>query len=248
MLAWDFLGPDVEPEVVQARVEARRQRVFRFFRLKGPQELLQLPKNTTQLDEEKAITSVTPALLSQGSVHDDGTTVVTPLDTANPAEPTKIEKDMVTPPPPPARSFSHYGRVALPHIRTFIKGLFNPMSISIYASIPISLVPDLKALFVPVPSVNMPPAPDGQPPLAFIQDIATFIGAASVPIGLICLGSSLARLKVPMNQWRTLPVSAIMWMAVGKLIISPVLGVLICKGLLQAGVLFNDRVLLFICM
>ncbi|KAF9443726.1 hypothetical protein P691DRAFT_678926, partial [Macrolepiota fuliginosa MF-IS2] len=131
----------------------------------------------------------------------------------------------------------------------FVKGLFNPISITIYIALPISLIPQLKALFVEVPGVHIPPAPDGQPPLAFIQDFATFIGAASVPLGLICLGSSLARLNVPINQWRNLPIGAISWLAIAKMIIMPVLGVLICQGLVRAGVLFrDDKVLIFICI
>jgi predicted permease len=110
-------------------------------------------------------------------------------------------------------------------------------------------VPQLKALFIEVPGVHMPSAPDGQPPLAFIQDIATFIGAASIPIGLICLGSSLARLNVPLGQWRSLPIGASLSFAIGKLLIMPVLGVLICRGLVNAGVLFrDDKVLIFTSM
>lgn len=140
-------------------------------------------------------------------------------------------------------------RNILAHIRTFFKSLLTPASIAIMVSFPIALVPQLKALFVEVPGVHIHPAPDGQPPLAFLMDAANFIGAASVPLGLICLGSALARLNVPRNQWKTLPLGAISWLAIGKIIIMPVLGVLIVEGLVNTGFIpREDKVLRFVCM
>ncbi|KAG8221732.1 hypothetical protein J3R82DRAFT_2022 [Butyriboletus roseoflavus] len=81
----------------------------------------------------------------------------------------------------------------------------------------ISLVPILKALFVPadVPGVNMPPVPDGQPPLAIILNTATFIGNASVPLGLMNLGSALARLEVPGGRLRSLSFGPVGALAMG---------------------------------
>lgn len=134
-------------------------------------------------------------------------------------------------------------------IRAFLSSLISPPSLAIIISFPVALIKPLKALFVPTENSPIPNAPDGQPPLAFIQDAATFIGAAAVPLGLICLGSALARLNVPMNRWRTLPLGAIFSLAVAKLIITPVLGVLICEGLTHAGVIDpSDKVLRFVCM
>ncbi len=63
----------------------------------------------------------------------------------------------------------------------------------------------------------MPSAPDGEPPLAFVIDFAEFMGAASVPLGLICLGSALARLDVPRSQWPHLPLGAIFSLAIGRM-------------------------------
>lgn len=135
-------------------------------------------------------------------------------------------------------------------IRQFFKTLFTPASISIFISFPIALIPQVKALFVEVPSVHMPSAPDGQPPLAFILDIATFMGNASVPLGLICLGSALARLHVPRKgEWQTLPLGAISWLAIGKILIMPVFGVLVVQGLTKSGIIDpEDKVLRFVCM
>ena len=65
-------------------------------------------------------------------------------------------------------------------ILRFLLSLVSPPAIACLLSLTIALVPQLKALFVTVPGVNMPDAPDGQPPLAWILDIAVF-GGKSVP-------------------------------------------------------------------
>ena len=146
---------------------------------------------------------------------------------------------------------NHQSRLATRQsIRNFFKNLLNPPSIAIFISFPIALVPQLKALFTQVPGTYIPSAPDGQPPLAFILDATTFMGAASVPLGLICLGSALARLQLPKKgEWRTLPLGAIGSLAMCRLLVMPVLGVLICEGLTNIGVISkDDKVLRFVCM
>ncbi|KAF8632376.1 hypothetical protein AX15_001909 [Amanita polypyramis BW_CC] len=139
---------------------------------------------------------------------------------------------------------------ALLTIRTFIISLLNPPSLSILISFPIALVPALKALFIPLPSPHIPNAPDNKPPLAFILDAAQFIGAAAVPLGLICLGSALARLHIPRKgQWHSLPLGAISSLAVAKLIIMPILGTAIVGGMVSKGLIDReDKVLRLVCM
>lgn len=132
----------------------------------------------------------------------------------------------------------------------FLKSFFTPPSTAILISFPIALIPKLKALFTPVPGTFIPPAPDGQPPLAFVLDATTFMGAASVPLGLICLGSALARMNIPKKgEWQTLPLGAIGSLAVVRMLVMPVLGVLICQGLTNIGIISrDDKVLRFVCM
>ncbi|TFK97673.1 auxin efflux carrier [Pterulicium gracile] len=140
----------------------------------------------------------------------------------------------------------------LSRIKSFISGLLVPMSISILLSFVISLVPELKGLFVRLNGENFyPPAPDGEPPLAFILDAATFAGAGAVPLGLICLGSALARLKLNWTRvgMQELPLASIGSLAVLKMAVTPVLGVVICQGLTSAGVIDpDDKVLRFVCI
>ena len=132
----------------------------------------------------------------------------------------------------------------------FLKSFFTPPSTAILISFPIALIPDLKALFTPVPGTFIPAAPDGQPPLAFVLDATTFMGAASVPLGLVCLGSALARLNLPKKgEWLSLPLGAIWSLAIARMLVMPVLGVLICQGLTNVGIISkDDKVLRFVCM
>ncbi|KAJ3994796.1 auxin efflux carrier [Lentinula boryana] len=134
-------------------------------------------------------------------------------------------------------------------LKTIVKSTLTPASLSMIISIPIALVPSLKGLFTATTNSHIPDAPDGEPPLAFILDFASFMGAASVPLGLICLGSALARLNIPRSEWTNLPVGAIFTLAILKTVISPVIGVLITIGLTTAGVISKeDKVLQFVCM
>jgi auxin efflux carrier family protein len=62
-------------------------------------------------------------------------------------------------------------------VARFLLSLISPPAIAILLSLSIALVPVLKALFVPgVPGTDIPDAPDGMPPLAWILDIASFGG------------------------------------------------------------------------
>lgn len=162
------------------------------------------------------------------------TTSVTTVDTA-------LSESL----PPPRKN----RRIRVLRGSRVLKSFLTPPSISIFISFPIALIPRLKALFVEVPGTYIHPGPDGQPPLAFIMDTCNFIGAASVPLGLICLGSALAQLNVSLNRWKHLPVGAITWLAIGKLLLMPVLGVLICQGLVKVGVIAEeDKLLRFVCI
>ena len=142
-------------------------------------------------------------------------------------------------------------RRVLATLRTALSSLLSPPAFSILVSLPLALVPVLKALFVAPPAPErspIPNAPDGQPPLAFVLDTATFVGAASVPLGLICLGSAIARLQIP-HHWSKLPVGSILSLAILKMVVTPVLGVLIVEGLTNVGFIDKgDKVLRFVCM
>lgn len=139
-------------------------------------------------------------------------------------------------------------------LRPILRNLLLPPSLTILASFLIAFVTPLKALFTPVPGyASIPNAPDGQPPLAFVLDTASFVGGASIPLGLICLGSALARLELPSVRspadWARLPLAAISLLALGKMVLVPVLGVLIVNGFVSVGFINReDKVLRFVCV
>jgi predicted permease len=133
----------------------------------------------------------------------------------------------------------------------FLKQLLKPCTVVIILSFVVSLVDPLKALFIP-PSSNFQPhfqptAPDGQPPLAFIFDTATFIGGACIPLGLICLGSALTCLSLRSRE--PFPKGAIASLALGKMVVIPIIGVAITRAFAHVGFVHrDDKVLQFVCM
>jgi auxin efflux carrier family protein len=135
--------------------------------------------------------------------------------------------------------------------RRFLKQLLKPCTVAIILSFVVALVDPFKALFIP-PSSNFQPrfrpvAPDGQPPLAFIFDTATFIGAACIPLGLICLGSALGCLSL--RSGGPFPKGAIVSLALGKMIIIPIIGIAITRWFVRLGFVHrDDKVLQFVCM
>ena len=133
----------------------------------------------------------------------------------------------------------------------FLKELLKPSPIVIVIAIVIALVDPLKALFLP-PSPTFQPrfrpvAPDGQPPLAFVLDTANFVGAACVPVGLICLGSALACLRVRSGE--AFPRGAIAALALAKMVVTPLVGIGITRWFTHVGFVHrDDKVLQFVCM
>lgn len=157
-------------------------------------------------------------------------------------------------PPPPSWPRS---RRVLRMVVSFLRSLCTPANLVVPISLVIALVTPLRSLFL-LPTVpatlatyHISAAPDGGPPLSVLLDTADFIGAASVPLGLVCLGGALARLKAPRGRegWARMPLGAIGALAVLKTLLMPVLGVLICEGLTKVGVIDReDKVLRFVCM
>ncbi|GAA6043965.1 hypothetical protein JCM8097_004894 [Rhodosporidiobolus ruineniae] len=132
-------------------------------------------------------------------------------------------------------------------VKGFLLSLATPPTISLVTALICALVNPLKALFTEVDDYDWhPTAPDGEPPLAIILSTATFIGNASVPLGLLVLGSALARMRVPRPISR-LPLLSIAALALAKLVILPVFGYFFVTALARHTSLIDeeDRVLQF---
>ncbi|CAB4254234.1 similar to Saccharomyces cerevisiae YOR092W ECM3 Non-essential protein of unknown function [Maudiozyma barnettii] len=134
-----------------------------------------------------------------------------------------------------------------PFIVFFLKNCLRPCSMAVIVALTIAFIPWVKALFVT--SNNTPhikQAPDEQPALSFFMDFTSYVGAASVPFGLILLGATLGRLKIQKlypGFWK----SAVLLVFL-KQCIMPIFGVLWADRLVKAGWLDRekDEMLLFV--
>ncbi|EDO15147.1 hypothetical protein Kpol_397p6 [Vanderwaltozyma polyspora DSM 70294] len=99
---------------------------------------------------------------------------------------------------------------------------FRPASLGALLGIICALIPWVKALFVPT-YVHVHMAPDGEPVLNFLMDFTAYIGNACIPLGLLMLGGTLARLEI-----NTLPegfLKTAVAMTVFRLMVLPIIGV-----------------------
>ncbi len=74
------------------------------------------------------------------------------------------------------------------------------------------------------------------------------MGGIAVPLSLILLGASFARIKVPRPLSR-LPMMAIFLTTVAKLVVLPVIGVLLVQAMTKVGLVHKDeKALRFVLM
>ncbi|KAH8926951.1 auxin efflux carrier [Atractiella rhizophila] len=178
--------------------------------------------------------------------------------------PSHVRENSTTPTYPPTPRLSsqsqsqHQHPVAPPspslgRIQRFtilLRSIFTPPTIALLFALIIAFVPTLKALFLHPTSGSSPisSAPDGLPPLSVFLDAATFLGNASVPMGLIVLGGSLASMQIK-RPISNLPLRSILGLAAWKLVILPVLGVVLVRALTDAGLVEREnKVLRFVLM
>lgn len=134
-----------------------------------------------------------------------------------------------------------------PAIVFFAKNCLRPCSTAVILALTIAFIPWVKALFTT--SSNTPKikqAPDNAPALAFIMDFTAYVGAASVPFGLILLGATLGKLKIGKlypGFWKSAFVLVFL-----RQCIMPIFGVLWCDRLVKAGWCSweHDKMLLFV--
>jgi auxin efflux carrier family protein len=137
-----------------------------------------------------------------------------------------------------------------------LKAAANSITITLVFSLIVAVVKDLKALFVDISDQGGPSwhGPDGRPPLSFVIDtgawfslsipfsclifsiLASFIGGITVPLALILLGASFARLRIPRPLSR-LPFAAMFSAAIVKMAIIPVAGIFIIQAMTKGGLM-----------
>ncbi|TID23193.1 hypothetical protein CANINC_003210 [Pichia inconspicua] len=136
-------------------------------------------------------------------------------------------------------------RYHLHHLVFFLQNFKKPNSIALVISLTLALIPWTKALFVDNGTVHLPNAPDKQPPLSFIIMYAEYLGYPCVPLGLLLVGSVLARLEfkvVPKGFWKSA-----LCHTVYRLAILPIIGTAFITRLKNIGWL-KDPIALFVCV
>jgi predicted permease len=262
VVAKDFEGPDVASEEIRERMNLQRKKMAinaalslgRLMRLFGHRD--------ETCDVEVGDDFEKKGAVSCDETVDQNKSIDQKTLTGEAATPTSIivrdrESSIQLSPVPSQELIRRPTDPSCDHLRVvprsprFLRELLKPLPIVIVLAIVIALIDPLKALFLP-PSSSFKPrfrpvAPDKQPPLAFVLDTATFVGAACVPIGLICLGSALACLR--MRSGEPFPLGAIASLALAKMVVTPLIGVGITRWFAHTGfVNRDDKVLQFVCM
>ncbi|KAH8983270.1 auxin efflux carrier, partial [Lactarius hatsudake] len=279
IVAKDFDGPDVEPEELRERMRLRRRKMVtetalflrRFILLHRNSDKVvtfgdaetgggPLEKETISFED---VCIVAPSL----ERHTTHTETADGRESTERKAPTDRSPTLTTIDPDDNSHLEHLGLPEITqgpvshsslhqsrsNLMRFLTELLKPAPIVIVFAIVIALVNPLKALFLPASATFQPSfrpvAPDGQPPLAFLLDFTTFVGAASVPVGLVCLGSALTRLRVGSDAGDAFPRGAIAALALVRMILMPILGVAVTRFFTRAGFVDReDKVLQFVCI
>ncbi|CDK24366.1 unnamed protein product [Kuraishia capsulata CBS 1993] len=121
----------------------------------------------------------------------------------------------------------------------------KPISIVMVVSVCFSMIPWVRALFVHNTQASVPDAPDSEPPLSFIMDFTSYVGAAQVPLGLLLLGGTISRLQIKGIDKRAFRIPlALVFM---RLILFPVIGSLLNHRFKKIGLFYDDKILEFVC-
>ena len=129
-------------------------------------------------------------------------------------------------------------------LNLWVASTLKIVSMTMIISIAICMIPWVQALFVITSQAHVPPAPDGDPPLSFIMDLAGYVGAAEVPFGLLMLGGTIGRLNlstIPLRVWRV-PIAV----TFARLFIMPIIGCAFNSKIYRDGLFYDEKILYFI--
>ena len=121
----------------------------------------------------------------------------------------------------------------LHYIIFFLENMLKPNSIVLIIALTIALIPWLKALFTNNGTIQLPNAPNEEPALNFILLYAEYLGYPCVPMGLLLIGSVLARLEfsqVPKGFWKTAVCHTVF-----RLGVLPIIGTVFISALKRIG-------------
>lgn len=130
-----------------------------------------------------------------------------------------------------------FQRHKLGWLQYILINFFRPASLGALLGIICAMIPWVQALFVNT-YVHVHDAPDGLPVLNFVMDFTSYIGNACVPLGLLLLGGTIARLRV-----RSIPkgfLKIAIAMSIFRLAIIPIIGVAWANKVYDMGWITDD--------
>ncbi|KAE9390136.1 hypothetical protein BT96DRAFT_865823 [Gymnopus androsaceus JB14] len=122
-----------------------------------------------------------------------------------------------------------------------MSAIITPVTIALAISLPVSVIQPLKALFTDATASGGPDwkGPDGNPPLYFVMETASFVGDLCIPLSLIILGASFARMSIP-KQLSRLPIPAMILVTLSKEVLVPVVGIFVTQTFVAKGLIPKD--------
>ncbi|CCH62394.1 hypothetical protein TBLA_0H01060 [Henningerozyma blattae CBS 6284] len=122
------------------------------------------------------------------------------------------------------RSINHFfEKYHLGWLKYLLINFIRPASLGTLLGMTVALIPWVQALFVDT-YVHVHKAPDGEPVLNFLIDFTSYIGNACIPLGLLMLGGTMARLEVGSLPKGFLITAAAMTCC--RLIVLPIIGII----------------------
>ncbi|KZT02260.1 uncharacterized protein LAESUDRAFT_763017 [Laetiporus sulphureus 93-53] len=152
------------------------------------------------------------------------TSPIQPVPRSSPV-PESVETSATHMPPPP---FLQRLKKALQPASAAV----TPITCTLVISVPVSLIPDLKALFTPVTGGQIGQGRTG-------NHRSEFLGNMAVPLSLIILGASFARLKIS-RPFSGLPIMAMIAAAVAKMIVLPIIGIFVVQAMVRDRLIAKD--------
>lgn len=123
-----------------------------------------------------------------------------------------------------------------------LKSLANFANIATILGLIVTAISPIRSLFIAQDTTTV------NAPLGFVFEVSAFVGSAAVPMAMTNLGAAIGRLRFG-KAFKALPSSIVVLIAVARLIVMPIIGILTVRGLVSGGVLDKEnKMLQFVLM
>lgn len=189
---------------------------------------------STNQQRSKLVGILTPPHPSMEDLHANEQ----PFRSASPDARSEHSKTVTVAPEPQTRLSKMKENPVLAVLFSVLHNLLNPVTITLVIAVIVALVVQLKALFVDASDIGGSSwsGPDGRPPLHFVYSTASLVGDMTIPLSLLLLGGSFARMHKP-KDIKNLAIPAMVSVTILKLIVLPVFGILIVQAMVSRGLI-----------